>query len=42
MAKGGDPHFNTAAEITEHSKRAMDRLMERGIIIRNRQSCSAA
>lgn len=28
-------HFNTAAEITEHSKRAMDRLMERGIIIRN-------
>ncbi|MFT6629226.1 MAG: lysine 2,3-aminomutase [Flavobacteriales bacterium] len=28
-------HFNTVNEITEHSKRGMDRLMERGITIRN-------
>lgn len=28
-------HFNTAAEITEHSKRAMDILMARGVIVRN-------
>jgi lysine 2,3-aminomutase len=28
-------HFNTAHEITEHSQRAMARLFERGIIVRN-------
>ncbi|MFT6397125.1 MAG: lysine 2,3-aminomutase [Bradymonadia bacterium] len=28
-------HFNTANEITEHSKRAADRMMNRGIICRN-------
>jgi lysine 2,3-aminomutase len=28
-------HFNTVNEITEHSKRGMDRLMQRGITIRN-------
>jgi lysine 2,3-aminomutase len=28
-------HFNTAAEITEHSRLAMLRLMERGITVRN-------
>jgi len=28
-------HFNTVHEITEHSKRGMDRLMQRGITIRN-------
>jgi len=28
-------HFNTRNEITEHSKRAMDRLVDRGIIVRN-------
>lgn len=28
-------HFNTANEITEHSRLAMDRLMARGILVRN-------
>lgn len=28
-------HFNTAREITEHSKIAMDRMLERGITVRN-------
>jgi len=28
-------HFNTAHEITEHSQRAMARLFERGLIVRN-------
>lgn len=28
-------HFNTANEVTEHSLRAMNRLMERGILVRN-------
>jgi len=28
-------HFNTEREITSHSERAMNRLMERGIVVRN-------
>jgi lysine 2,3-aminomutase len=28
-------HFNTAREITAHSKQGMDRLLERGIVVRN-------